>query len=258
MQRDDAFPRFLDLFNHRFLQLFFRAWADARPIAQHDRPKDDRFIAYIGSMIGIGTQPHRDLDAVPDAAKLAFAGLIAAQAKSASRLRSFIMGLFDVKVDIDEFVGSWLVFGPGDRSRLGQSNSGLGTSLSLGASIFSVQDKIRVRVYTKDMVQYQRFLADRRPMQATGGRGILLYRRPTRVGGGAGDSCRRGRADAAWQVRTTRLDKLDGTELGLDGRISTRCSLSSFRTRAPHSSSSRMILVAREAIKMTIAVRLNR
>ena len=68
------------------------------------------------------------------------------------------MGLFHVKVDIDEFVGSWLVFGPGDRSRLGQSNSGLGTSLSLGASIFSVQDKIRVRVYTKDMVQYQGFL----------------------------------------------------------------------------------------------------
>ena len=35
---DDAFPRFLDLFNHRFIQLFFRAWADSRPIAQHDRP----------------------------------------------------------------------------------------------------------------------------------------------------------------------------------------------------------------------------
>ena len=42
-RRDDAFPRFLDIFNHRFLQLFFRAWADARPIAQHDRPDEDRF-----------------------------------------------------------------------------------------------------------------------------------------------------------------------------------------------------------------------
>ena len=158
LQRDDAFPRFLDLFNHRFLQLFFRAWADARPIAQHDRPKDDRFIAYIGSMIGIGTLPHRDLDSVADAAKLTFAGLIAPQAKSASRLKGFISGLFDVKVEIDEFVGTWLAFEPSDRSRLGQSNSGLGTSLSLGASIFSVQDTIRIRIYTKDMAQYQRFL----------------------------------------------------------------------------------------------------
>src|SRR5262249_28184739 len=32
LMRDDAFPRFLDLLNHRFLQLFFRAWADARPV----------------------------------------------------------------------------------------------------------------------------------------------------------------------------------------------------------------------------------
>ncbi len=158
MRRDDAFPRFLDIFNHRFLQLFFRAWADARPIAQHDRPKDDRFIAYIGSMIGIGTLPHRGLDSVADAAKLSFAGLIAPQAKSASRLKGFISGLFGVKVEIDEFVGTWLAFEPSDRSRLGQANSGLGTSLSLGASIFSVQDTIRIRIYTKDMAQYQRFL----------------------------------------------------------------------------------------------------
>ena len=158
LMNDEAFPRFLDLFNHRFIQLFFRAWADSRPIAQHDRPKDDRFIAYIGSMIGIGTLPHRDLDAVPDPAKLAFAGLIAPQAKSASRLKGFISGLFGVRVEIDEFVGMWLTFDPSDQSRLGQSNSGLGTNLSVGASIFSVQDKIRIRIYTKNMAQYQRFL----------------------------------------------------------------------------------------------------
>jgi type VI secretion system protein ImpH len=73
-------------------------------------------------------------------------------------LKGFISGLFGVKVEIDEFVGTWLNFEPSDRSRLGQANSGLGTSLSLGASIFSVQDTIRIRIYTKDMAQYQRFL----------------------------------------------------------------------------------------------------
>jgi len=158
MMRDEAFPRFLDLFNHRFLQLFFRAWADARPIAQHERPNDDRFIAYIGSMIGVGTSLHRDRDSVPDPAKLAYAGLTAPQAKSASRLKSYLSGLFDVRVEIDEFVGSWLTFEPSDRSRLGQSNSALGVNLSVGASIFSVQDKIRIRIFTKNMEQYRRFL----------------------------------------------------------------------------------------------------
>jgi type VI secretion system protein ImpH len=158
MMRDEAFPRFLDLFNHRFLQLFFRAWADARPIAQHDRPKEDRFVAYIGSMIGVGTSIHRDRDSVPDPAKLAHAGLIAPQAKSASRLKSFLSGLFDVTVEVDEFVGTWLTFEPSDQSRLGTANASLGTDLSVGASIFSVQDKIRIRIFTRDMDQYQRFL----------------------------------------------------------------------------------------------------
>ena len=158
LMREDAFPRFLDLFNHRFIQLFFRAWADARPIAQHERPKDDRFIAYIGSLIGVGSNPHRDLDSVPDPAKLAFAGLISCQAKSASRLRGFIGGLFDIDVEIHEFVGSWLTFDPSERSRLGQANNGLGVGTSLGESIFSVQDKIRIRLYTKNIQQYQRFL----------------------------------------------------------------------------------------------------
>jgi type VI secretion system protein ImpH len=158
LMRDEAFPRFLDLFNHRFIQLFFRAWADARPIAHHDRPKDDRFIAYIGSLIGVGSAPLRDLDSVPDLAKLAFAGLISPQAKSASRLRGFISGLFDVEVEIDQFVGSWLTFDPSDHSRLGRANNGLGVSMSLGASIFSVQDKIRIRLYSKNMAQYQCFL----------------------------------------------------------------------------------------------------
>jgi type VI secretion system protein ImpH len=158
IMRDEAFPRFLDLFNHRFLQLFFRAWADSRPIAQHDRPKDDRFIAYVGSMIGVGTPVHRNRDSVPDPAKLAYAGLIAPQAKSASRLRNFLSGLFDVDVEIDEFVGTWLKFEPSDRSRLGHSNSRLGTDLSIGDSIFSVQDKIRIRIFTRDIEQYQRFL----------------------------------------------------------------------------------------------------
>ena len=61
MERDDAFPRFVDIFQRRFLALFYRAWADPRPIAQNDRPAEDRFVTYIGSMIGVGkTPPYRN------------------------------------------------------------------------------------------------------------------------------------------------------------------------------------------------------
>jgi len=158
LMRDDAFPRVLDLFNNRFLQLFYRAWANSRPIAQHERPSDDRFIAYIGSMMGLGTDACRDLDSIPDIAKLEFAGLVAPKAKCASRLGRYLRGLFGVRVEIDEFVGSWLEFEPDDCTAIGRKHAGLGRDLLLGSSVFSVEDKIRIRLYVKDFAQYEQFL----------------------------------------------------------------------------------------------------
>lgn len=158
LERDDAFPRFLDILNHRFLQLFYRAWADSRPIAQHDRPELDRFAAYVGSMIGLGSKPYQALDTVPDPEKLAHAGLIGAQAKSASRLRSFLVGLFEAEVDVEQFIGMRLVFDPADRTRLGQGHCRLGGDALVGASVYSVEDKFRLRIVARDMEQFCRFL----------------------------------------------------------------------------------------------------
>jgi type VI secretion system protein ImpH len=158
LSQDDAFPRFLDVFNHRFIQLFFRAWADSRPIVQHDRPKADRFIAYIGSAIGIGSKPYQDLDSVPDAAKLGFAGLMGAQAKCASRLAGAVCGLFNVKAEVEEFVGSRLMIEAAEWTILGRRYNRLGEDMLLGRTVFSVQDKIRVRIFTKNLAQYIRFL----------------------------------------------------------------------------------------------------
>jgi len=160
LDRDDAFPRFADIFQRRFLSLFFRAWADARPIAQQDRPDKDRFVAFVGSAIGVGAPSYRGADSLSDFAKMEFAGLIAPKAKSASRLRRMIAGLFDVKVEIDEFVGSWLALDRAERSRLGMAQSALGRDLLVGAAVFSVSDKFRVRIFVKDFDQYLRFLPD--------------------------------------------------------------------------------------------------
>jgi type VI secretion system protein ImpH len=155
---DDAFPRFLDLFNHRFIQLFFRAWADARPIVQHDRPEADRFVAYLGSAVGIGSEPYHHLDSVPDAVKLGFAGLLGPQAKSASRLAAAISGMFEVKAEVEEFVGTRLVIEASEWTILGSRHNVLGDDALLGRSIYSVQDKIRIRIFTKSLAQYVRFL----------------------------------------------------------------------------------------------------
>ncbi|MFS8036532.1 type VI secretion system baseplate subunit TssG [Xanthobacter sp. AM11] len=156
--RDDAYPRFLDIFNHRFLALFFRAWADARPIAQHERPEEDRFGDYVGCVIGIGRPFYRGLDTVPDAQKLAYAGLMGPAAKSAVRLEFLLAGVLGLAARVEEFVGSRLTMEEADRTRLGRANATLGTDAMIGSGVFTVSDKIRIRVSTRNLAEYERLL----------------------------------------------------------------------------------------------------
>ncbi|WP_269582325.1 type VI secretion system baseplate subunit TssG [Roseibium sp. Sym1] len=162
LKGEDSFPRFLDVFNNRFVQLFFRAWADARPIVQHDRPDDDRFLAYIGSAIGIGSPIYQNLDRIDDRIKLLYAGLSASKAKSAIRLKALITGVFGVKVEIDQCVGTWLHLDPDDQLKLGGLGPGgagqLGADTIVGAKVYSVSDKIRIRIFTRTLEEYRKFL----------------------------------------------------------------------------------------------------
>ena len=155
---DDSFPRFLDLFNNRFLQLYFRAWADSRPIAQHDRPTEDRFERYTGAPIGLATDVLRGQDSVRDIVKVGFAGLMAPAAKSAARLRALITAQFGIHVEIEEFIGLRLILEPQERSYLGKTNATLKKDAMIGSAVYSVQDKFRLRLYASSLTQYRRFL----------------------------------------------------------------------------------------------------
>ena len=158
LQRDDSFARFLDIFNNRFLQLFYRVWADARPAAQRDRPDTDRFAAYVGSACGVGTDVFRDADAMPDLEKLAYAGLMGARAKSASRLERLLSGMFGIEATVFQFIGTRLKVSDKDLTRLGKSHATLGDGVLLGATVLSVQDKFRIRLHVPDLEHYCFFL----------------------------------------------------------------------------------------------------
>ena len=207
LAQDDAFPRFLDIFNHRFIQLFFRAWADARPIVQHDRPDADRFVAYIGSAIGVGS------DALPESRQRAGRGK-AGICRSPGRAGEIaprgsqapICGMFSVKAEVEEFVGSRLVIEAAEWTILGKRYNVLGEDALLGRSVFSVQDKIRIRIFHQEPCAIYSLPADRRPVRASGRPGVLLQWRAARLGCRAGDPGRRRRADPAREVRPAGLD----------------------------------------------------
>ncbi|WP_116085640.1 type VI secretion system baseplate subunit TssG [Tropicimonas sp. IMCC34011] len=156
--RDDSFVRFVDIFATRLMQLFFRAWADARPIAQFDRPNDDRFADYVGSMIGIGTPDAKGRDSIPDCAKLPYAGLMAGRVKSAARLQTVIRGILGVEARLRERVGMWLDFEQSDLTRMGRTGAELGRNTHAGARVYSINDKAVIEIRTTSYDEYRSFL----------------------------------------------------------------------------------------------------
>ena len=157
-KRDEAFVRFLDVFNGRFMQLFYRAYADARPAVHAMRPGDDRFRDYVGSAIGVGGSTWHGLDTMPDYQKLSFAGLLGPRTVSASQIESLAAGVFGVNAEVEQLIGSALPIRPEEQTRLGQAFAALGNDAMIGSEVTSVDTKFRLRLFPETLENYERFL----------------------------------------------------------------------------------------------------
>ena len=148
LQQAPDLPRFADVFHHRLLCLFYRAWAEAQPTVQFDRhaQDEDRFSHYLAALFGLGMDSLRDRDALPDLAKLSFAGHLSCQTRHADGLQALLAAHFGVPVRIEEFIGEWMDIAAHEQTRLGENRPAglLGQSAVLGARVFGCQHKIRV------------------------------------------------------------------------------------------------------------------
>jgi len=163
-QNDDTLVRFADLFHHRMLCLFYRAWSQAQPVVQYDRHaqglEEDRFSRHLGSLFGLGLDSLRERDAMPDRAKLLFAGILAGQTRHADGLRVIVSEFFGVPAQIEEFVGEWMDIAAHEQTRLGANPQAgqLGLSTVLGARVFGCQHNIRIVLGPLDIADYRAML----------------------------------------------------------------------------------------------------
>jgi type VI secretion system protein ImpH len=157
---DPTFVRFLDILHHRFLLLFYRTWAQAQPTVSLDRPREDRFSIYIGSLIGLAGEKVRRRDTIDDFAKLYFSGLLSRHTRNRDGLAAVLEGFFKVPSVVEEFSGHWMRLPAGDLTRLGNMSEGsrIGIGAVLGARMWDRQHKIRVRLGPMTLAQYERFL----------------------------------------------------------------------------------------------------
>jgi type VI secretion system protein ImpH len=165
---DHTLASFADMFHHRAVSLFYAAWAQSQPAVQFDRPAEDRFAMYVGSLIGLGMPSLRGLDSMHHVSKLGFAAHLGSLPRHVSGLVSLIKGFFDVPTQVREFIAHWMTIPKDDLVRLGEdSMSGrLGQDTIIGERVWQRQDKFQVRLGPLSLEKYESFLPTGRSFDA--------------------------------------------------------------------------------------------
>jgi type VI secretion system protein ImpH len=158
--RDRSLTRFLDVFHHRMLSLFYRAWANSRKAVDLDRPAEASHSRYFGGFFGLGLPSMFDRDAVPDWAKLFFTGRLAAPNRNPEGLEAILREDFGVPVNLIPFFGQWMKLPPGALCSLGSSreNGVIGQTVVVGSQLWVGHFKFRLRIGPLGFREFRRLL----------------------------------------------------------------------------------------------------
>ena len=157
---DPTLVCFADVFHHRMLLGFFRAWRQAQPTASRDRPAEDRFRTYVGATFGQGMPALRDRDAVPDDSKRHFAGTLSRVVRNSDGLAGVLSVYFGLPVKVDSFAARWMTLPTDQRSRLGARSGAatLGQGAVVGSRVRDAQHHFAIHLGPMSFAGYEQLL----------------------------------------------------------------------------------------------------
>ncbi|MCC6416940.1 MAG: type VI secretion system baseplate subunit TssG [Gemmataceae bacterium] len=171
--KDFSLRDFLDLFHHRAVSLFYRAWEKYRLPFTYERARldaaggeEDLTAWCVYCLAGVGTGGLRGRLAIDDEAFLYYAGHFAHYPRSAAALEGILQDYFELPIQIQQAQGQWLVLDDVDQSSLptpahrNGRNCQMGVNAIVGERIWDVQGKFRVRVGPLTYDQFRRFMPD--------------------------------------------------------------------------------------------------
>jgi type VI secretion system protein ImpH len=161
--RDHTLLAFLDIFHHRMVSFFYRAWEKYRFPVTYALGDDDLFSHHLLDLIGLGTPGLQQRQPVPDEALLHYVGLLAMHSRSSAALEGILSDYFEVPVEIEEFVGAWYELESGTQCRMDEDedeSQQLGTGAVVGDQIWDQQSRVRVKLGPMPLERYREFLPD--------------------------------------------------------------------------------------------------
>ena len=140
---DSTFLAFTDVFTHRAVSLFYRAWEKYKFPVQYERGNDD-FTAYLFDFVGLGTMGMRGKMGFDEEGLLPYSGLIIQKPHSATAMNQILTDYFGLEANTKQFFGQWLDLDSENITKLGKKNSRLGESAIIGTRIWDQQSKFRL------------------------------------------------------------------------------------------------------------------
>ena len=159
-QEEESLQRkFIDLFHHRILSLFYRVWTKYRLAAQFTEDGRDPLCRRLLQML-IGEPRRLPADHRVKAVRLlALGGVITQMPRSAATVAAALSEYFaGTPVETEDCIPRWLDI-PGDQqNRLGDANCRLGRDLSLGERVYDRSSTFRVSVGPVGLDEFLGFL----------------------------------------------------------------------------------------------------
>jgi type VI secretion system protein ImpH len=159
--RDTSLRAFLDLFHHRIISLFYRAWEKYRFQVSHERDRRDLLTQHLKDLIGLGVEGLQDRLGIRDEALLFYAGLLGPGQRSAAALQQLIADYFGVPATVEQFVGGWYRLTTETQCAVGldeDASEQLGLGAVVGDEVWDPQARVRLRLGPLTRQQYDQFL----------------------------------------------------------------------------------------------------
>ena len=159
--KDRAMAEFFDIFNHRILSFFYRAWEKHHFFVGYEAGLDDKLSLRLLDFLGLGTEALRGRAEIPDKSFIYYAGLLGRQVRTADSLRQVLEDYFRVPVAVNQFVGTWRTLPMENRTFLagtGRASEQLGLGVVAGEEVWDHHGRIQVSLGPMTFEQYVQFL----------------------------------------------------------------------------------------------------
>jgi type VI secretion system protein ImpH len=150
---------FTDIFTHRVVSMFFRAWEKYRFPVAYERG-DDAFTKYLFDFAGLGTDGLRGRMNLEDESLLPYVGLITQKPHSATALALIVADYFRINAKIKQFFGQWIDLDKESITKLAEANSSLGIDAIIGTRVWDQQSKFRLVLGALSFKEFRAFLPD--------------------------------------------------------------------------------------------------